>query len=155
MNRPPTRLTLTGANEAKSGRRALCVCASLVISLSLLPLFTLARGSFTEYSDVQHVLAFLADALPPDLNSSDPSTRQKAWPGWVARHDRDIRQRLLRGDEDTIANWLLFGTSFTRQPRVFLDGSTTTEVVRRQISQRTKDLLQLLASADRDERAVF
>lgn len=155
MNQRPSRHKLIGADEAQSGRRALCMGATLVISLSLLPWFTLARGSFTDYSDVQHVLAFLADILPPELKPSDPAARQKAWPDWLARHDRDIRKRLVRGDEDTIANWLLFGTSFTRQPRAFFDGPTTPEVLRRQIAQRTRDLISVLASADADERAVF
>jgi len=153
MSQRPTRLKLTG--EAQSGRRPLCVCLTLLISLFLLPLLTLARGSFTDYSDVQHVLAWLADTLPPELKSSDPSTQQKAWPDWVAGHDRDIRKRLVRGDEDTIANWLLFGTSFTLQPRAFFDAPATLEALRSRISQRTRDLISVLGSADPDERAAF
>jgi hypothetical protein len=40
---------------------------------------------------------------------------------WVERQDRAIRSRLQRGDEETIVNWLLFGTTFTKLPRVPLD----------------------------------
>jgi hypothetical protein len=155
MNRWPGRLRLSVADRAHSRRRALCIAATLVISFSLLPLWTRAQGAFTDYTDVQHVLDFLADILPPELKSADPATRQKAWPEWLVRHDRDIRTRLVRGDEDTIANWLLFGTSFTRQPKAVFDGSTTAEVLRRTIAQRTRDLISLLASADANERAVF
>ena len=45
---------------------------------------------------------------------------ETAWPGWIERHDRDIRARLEQGDEDTIVNWMLFGTSFTSRPRAVL-----------------------------------
>ena len=40
--------------------------------------------------------------------------------GWVERHDKEIRARLEQGDEDTIVNWMLFGTSFTARPRAVL-----------------------------------
>ena len=40
---------------------------------------------------------------------------------WVERQDRAIRSRLQRGDEETIVNWLLFGTTFTKLSRVPLD----------------------------------
>jgi hypothetical protein len=35
---------------------------------------------------------------------------------WVRRHDVDIRARVARGDEDSLVNLWLFGTSFTAQP---------------------------------------
>lgn len=38
---------------------------------------------------------------------------EAAWPDRIARHDREVRARLEQGDEDTIVNWMLFGTSFT------------------------------------------
>ena len=40
-----------------------------------------------------------------------------AWPRWIQNHDREIRSRLLRGEEDTLANFVLYGFSFTNQPR--------------------------------------
>jgi hypothetical protein len=109
-------------------------------------MFTLAGKSFTDYSDVQQVLAFLNDSR---------LARPKAWREWVTAHDRDIRKRLLRGDEDTVVNWLLFGTSFTQQPKVFLEVSATSDNLRRLISSRTKDLISALASPDTNERIAF
>jgi CheR methyltransferase, SAM binding domain len=111
-------------------------------------------SSFT-YTDVQQVLAFLTDNLPPELRSSDVSAQRKAWPEWVIGHDKDIRARLLRGDEDTVVNWLLFGTAFTRQPRVPFEVSAVPGDLPRLISKRTKDLISALGSADPDERIVF
>src|SRR5215471_13259816 len=112
-------------------------------------------SSFTSYNDIQQALTFLTDTLPPELKSSDLSARRKAWPEWVSRHDREIRGRLLRGDEDTIVNWLLFGTSFTRAPRALFDVSGTSNDLRRLISRRTKDLIAALRSAHPDERISF
>jgi hypothetical protein len=78
-----------------------CIGAILA-SLTWFSVLTSARNSFTDYKDVQQVLAFLTGTLPPELNSSDSSAQREAWANWVIGHDNDIRARLLRGDEDTI-----------------------------------------------------
>jgi CheR methyltransferase, SAM binding domain len=130
---------------------SLCLCAFVSLCFHS----GLARNSFTDYNDVQQVLASLADTLPPQLRSSDLSTRPRAWRDWVTAHDRDIRRRLSGGDEDTIVNWLLFGTSFTQESRVFFEVSATSDWLRRLISRRTKDLISVLASPDTNERAMF
>ena len=120
----------------------------------LLQFSALARGPFTDYTDVEHVLAFLTDALPPELKSSGTAARSKAWADWVAGHDRKIRERLVRGDEDTIINWLLFGTSFTSQPRPFIGALATPDVLRKWISQRSKDLIDEEASTGGVQRFI-
>ena len=155
MNERSPRPLLSGLRKTASTRGTVCIYATLAVCLFLLPFLTWARGAFTEYTDVRQVLTFLEEILPPELKTSDASARQKAWPDWVSGHDRDIRKRLVRGDEDSIANWLLFGTSFTRQPRAFFDTPATPDGLRRRISQRTQDLISALGSADTDERAVF
>jgi len=134
---------------------ALRVCVTTFALVVFLRLLTFAQGSLTEYTDVQRVLTSLADILPPELRSANASTSQKGWREWVIAHDRDIRKRLLRGDQDTLVNWLLFGTSFTSQPRAFFDPTETQDALRRRISLRTKDLISALASADMDERIIF
>jgi SAM-dependent methyltransferase len=89
---------------------------------------------------------------------------EAAWPAWIERRDREIRARLERGDEDTLVNWLLFGTSFTSRPRAVLgaveSGSAGDRelVLRRTIelvSARLDDLLKALAVPGNDERRVF
>jgi len=40
------------------------------------------------------------------------------WDNWVRSEDRDVRARINRGIEDSISNLLLYGTSFTRLPRM-------------------------------------
>jgi hypothetical protein len=106
----------------------------------------------------------LAGKLPPELNTLTPAQMATAWPVWIERHDRAIRARLEQGDEDTLVNWMLFGTSFTSRPRAVLgaveSGAAGDQelVVRRTIeliSARLHDLLEALASPGTDERRLF
>jgi hypothetical protein len=41
-----------------------------------------------------------------------------AWDAWVRAQDREVRARVERGVEDSISNLILYGTSFTRLPRL-------------------------------------
>lgn len=117
----------------------------------------LASGqhSFTTYDDVTPVLPFVADALPAALKSTDSAVQGKVWPDWIIAHDRDVRGRLLRGDEDTVVNWLLFGRSFTKEPRVLFDLPPASNDLTRVISRRTTDLIAALTSRHPDERSLF
>jgi len=70
------------------------------------------------YADAEPILNTLRqDLLPSDLRGKTATERASEWPGWVARRDAQIRERLTRGDEDSILNFLLFGTTFTTLPR--------------------------------------
>lgn len=71
--------------------------------------------SFTE---AQPVLQDFSDDLPPDLRGLTDAEARSRWPQYVHDHDSATRQRLLEGDEDSLVNLLLYGTSFTNQPRV-------------------------------------
>jgi hypothetical protein len=110
------------------------------------------------------MLAELAGQLPPELNQLTPAQIETAWPGWVERHDQQVRARLEQGDEDTIVNWMLFGTSFTSRPRAVLGAVESgtpgdRELVLRRtielISARLDDLLTALAAPGTDERRLF
>lgn len=112
------------------------------------------------YSEVRPILAELSGVLPGGLA---PADLERAWPDWIGRHDRDIRARLERGDEDTVVNWMLFGTSFTSRPRAVLgaveSGAADRDAVVRRtielISARLDDLLRALADPGTDERRLF
>jgi hypothetical protein len=89
---------------------------------------------------------------------------EAAWPRWIERRDREIRARLEQGDEDTIVNWMLFGTTFTSRPRAVLGAVESgaagdPELVLRRtmelISARLDDLLAALATPGNDERRLF
>src|SRR5262249_30345337 len=69
------------------------------------------------YAAARPILDAHRDALPADLKRLPPAGLERAWPGWVSRHNADIRARLARGDEDSIVNLWLYGTTFTTLPR--------------------------------------
>ena len=123
-----------------------------------------APARFVRYSDVRPILTELSGALPRGLDALGPAELERAWPDWIARHDHDIRSRLERGDEDTVVNWMLFGTSFTSRPRAVLGAVESGAagdrdlVVRRTIeliSGRLDDLVRALVDAGTDERRLF
>src|SRR5262245_17016193 len=70
------------------------------------------------FADGRPVLELLQPQLwPAELRGTTPVALESLWPDWVAREDAAIRARVQAGDEDSIVNFLLFGTSFTKQPR--------------------------------------
>ena len=123
-----------------------------------------APARYVRFAEAQPILTELAatGALPPEL--SNAAQREAAWPAWIERHDKEVRARLEQGDEDTIVNWLLFGTSFTTKPRAILgavesDNAADREVILRRavelIGARLDDLLKALANPGTDERRLF
>ena len=121
---------------------------------------------YIRYREAEPILSELAvkGALPPELGNVEGPRREAAWPAWIEQHDKDIRGRLEQGDEDTIVNWLLFGTSFTSRPRAILgavesDNAADRDVVLRRtvelIGARLDDLLKALATPRSDERRLF
>ena len=64
------------------------------------------------------VAALRPDLLPADLRGKSVDQLAMLWPRWVSMRDAEIRARLEDGDEDSIANLTLFGTSFTAERRI-------------------------------------
>ena len=68
-----------------------------------------------------------APEVPPELRNLGPADLPRAWNEWVRQRDLQIRGRLERGEEDSLANLLIYGTSFTKQPRLTSEFITTAE----------------------------
>ena len=91
--------------------------ASLVVSLQAQPAPAAAQ-LYIPYAAARAVLDTLRpELLPQELRTPTAEEREALWPSWVLRRDGEIRRRLERGDEDSIVTLLLFGVSFTTQPR--------------------------------------
>src|SRR5260370_34659232 len=95
----------------------------LVIACLLLLLIPAALAAqhpvvFISYRDAQPMLQAEAEILPQGLAGQTQDALARDWPGWIARQDTEIRTRLAQGDEDSLINFLVFGTSYTRQPRI-------------------------------------
>lgn len=118
----------------------------------LAALASLAASSrtFTPWATVKPILDSQRDHLPPDLQNADASK----WAFWSQREDKAIRARLQQGDLDSMVNLLLFGTSFTKQPRISVEGIT--EAMKSgTLRARVDDLTAGLAAPDGNERLVF
>jgi hypothetical protein len=109
------------------------------------------------YEDARLVVESVReDLLPADLRAAKPSDRAGLWPDWVARRDRAIRARLERGDRDSVVNFLLFGSSFTKQARASGDDLAALEEtpgrVTPVLAARLDDLARAVGSPGTNER---
>ena len=114
-----------------------------------------------QYVDARPIVETLrGDLLPTELRAMTPAERESAWPGWVSRHDSAIRARLERGDDDSVVNFLLFGTTFTKLARATerdlaqLAGhpGTAPDSI---IARRIEDLIAGIESPGTNERLQF
>ncbi|HJQ23173.1 MAG TPA: class I SAM-dependent methyltransferase [Blastocatellia bacterium] len=122
------------------------------------------RVSYLAYERARPILESLKADLPPELRDALTNNPATAWAEWAARRDRDIRARLNQGDEDSVVNFLLFGTSFTARPRITLadlaragQKADSDEAARafELIQARADDLVQAVASGADNERVLF
>jgi SAM-dependent methyltransferase len=122
----------------------------LVLAGMLAPSAPAAERVFAPYTSVKPVLEALGERVPSDLQNAGAAK----WNAWSRQLDRAIRARLDAGDRDTAVNLLLFGTSFTGQPRVALDDMV--EASRSGVLRaRLLDLLQGLRAPAGNERLMF
>ena len=110
--------------------------------------------TYIPFIDAKPILQSLReDLLPKEFAGQPAGALQAAWPGWVSRRDAEIRARLDQGDEDSLVNFLLFGVSFTKQPRITeRDMDDRLSRVAATVDGRIGDLVQAVAGAGRDER---
>jgi len=115
--------------------------AALAIAIGLLG----ADRAFIPYASVKSI-----PELPAELKDGGDS----AWLAWARHEDKAIRARLEQGDLDSMVNLLLLGTSFTRQPRIRMEGlaeASKSGVLR----ARVDDLVAALRDPGNNERLVF
>jgi hypothetical protein len=119
-----------------------------------------ARASIP-YDEVQPILEILRDELIPEaLRRLAPSAREAVWPAWAARRDQETRARVERGEEDSVANLLLFGGSFTTLPRLTSRhiaelGGPSSAGAARLVLGRIEDLAAAIAQPGADEHVRF
>jgi len=151
-----------------------CALSGLIIPtilvLSLYAQTPKRRALYLNYNEAQPVLEALDEILPADLKGKNSTELATLWPTWISRRDAEIRARLALGDEDSLLNLLLFGTSYTKQPRI-----TTTEIVEiaqaanhssanppvttstatKTLEARVDDLVRGLVTPGNNERLLF
>ena len=136
-------------------------CIPLILGLAILGLDYSAvlqgiaaevvfRATFTGWSVARPILDSERDSLPAELRSAD----EGRWNTWRQKEDRAIRARLRQGDLDSMINLLLYGTSFTRQPRISM--ATLSEASKNGVVQaRVNDLAAGLRDPADNERLIF
>jgi hypothetical protein len=109
-----------------------------------------ADRAFTSYASVKPVLDESSDRLPAELR--DPN--ETKWRAWSQREDKAIRARLRQGDLDSMVNLLLYGTSFTKQPRIKVENLTEASRAGT-LRSRVEDLVAGVRSPGDNERLSF
>jgi len=119
---------------------------------------------FLSYADVQAIPG--VDSLDA-LAGVSAAGRPAAWDAWVRKRAADVTARILRGEEDSLAYLLMFGTSYTKAPRMTRElleqagttppaggapGSGASPGLAQAFETRLTDLLRALASPGSDER---
>ena len=74
---------------------------------------TFGTVRFTTFSEAATVLRTLAALLPEELVHAVAAGDSSEFDQYVRRKDAQVRERLRGGDLDTLANLLLFGSSYT------------------------------------------
>ena len=116
-----------------------------VVLFTTLGLFAASRA-FSPFAEAKR------GPLPAELRNADDA----AWLAWCRREDQAIRARLKQGDLDSMVNLLLYGTSFTKQPRISMEGEGLTEASKAGILRaRVDDLVAGLARPGDNERLIF
>jgi SAM-dependent methyltransferase len=108
-------------------------------------------------AEARPVVAALGEHAPAELR--DPAADfERSWSEWMKQRDASIRSRLARGDEDSVVNLMLYGTSFTRQPRATPEAiatSGTDAKLADVMDGRLQDLVEAVESLQGDERVAF
>jgi hypothetical protein len=115
-----------------------------------LPVRAEDRTVFLSLPDARPVLESFAGERPGGLQGA--SLSPESWLAWETARDREIRSRLKRGDADSVINLVLFGTSFTAQPRVAGDSA---DVVGKLILARVHDMAMAVGRPGHNERLQF
>jgi hypothetical protein len=121
-------------------------CVSVAIFTASLLVTPSAQPQITYLTHAQAKPVFQA------LGEPLPSAAQ--WPEWIAAADRSTRARVAQGVEASIVNLLLFGTSFTSEPRVTTRQLKPAEI-NRAVGARLGDFERALAKPEANERLLL
>ena len=109
-------------------------------------------------AEARPVLAALGDSVPSGLRDLRGPDADARWSDWLKERDVDIRRRIATGDEDSVVNLMLYGTSFTRWPRATPAAVAASGLAARLedvMDGRVADLAAAVESPGTDERLRF
>jgi hypothetical protein len=133
-------------------RSAKVLCGLFVIAVAIAATASsfAAERAFPSFADIKSLLEAQREQLPADLKNAD----EAKWLAWCRREDKAIRARLEQGDLDSMVNLLLYGASFTSQPRIRME--TLTEASKAGVLRaRVDDLVAGLRNPGENERLLL
>jgi len=107
-----------------------------------------SRSEFIPFEAAKPVVAAFADSIPAELKPA-ASLDAARWSAWVQQADREVRDRLNTGEEDTLTNLLRFGVTFTQEYRIddeYLLRYGKSSLVDSFAQNRANDLVRSLAA---------
>jgi hypothetical protein len=117
---------------------------------------TAPKSEFISLAAAQPVLSGMSNSVPGDLKAVGRLDDAK-WSTWVQAKDREVRERLERGTDDTLTNLLRFGVTFTKEYRIddeYLVRYGESSLVNGFAENRANDLIHALASSHGSEGIV-
>jgi SAM-dependent methyltransferase len=108
-------------------------------------------------AEARRVVAALGESTPAELRHLSPDA-DRFWSDWMAQRDAAIRSRVARGDEDSVVNLMLYGTTFTHRPRATPDAiaASRPEMPLADVMEgRLQDLVKAVEAPAGDERVAF
>jgi SAM-dependent methyltransferase len=113
------------------------------------------RNRRTNFDALRVVYATIAILVVPWSSfAAERVLTPDADPAWARERDKAIRARLEQGDLESMVNFLLLGTSFTKQPRIHMESiaeASKAGVLR----ARVDDLVAGLRNPGGNERLIF
>ncbi|MFZ0661740.1 MAG: hypothetical protein WAM66_03540 [Acidobacteriaceae bacterium] len=113
-----------------------------------------SQPEFTSFEQAKVVLTKMPSAISPKIQDA------AQWSAWVRSEDGKIRHRLVRGEEDTLTNFLRSGVTFTSEPRISnreLLSYGQNAIVTARAGIRANDLIHAMSSEEavaRNERVA-
>jgi SAM-dependent methyltransferase len=135
-------------------RRRLLLVIVLMLAIAGFGLFAYRRAKQTR--EHRPIVSFatakpVLEANPGELPAALKEPNEGKWKSWAQHEDNVVRTRLEQGALDSMVNLLLFGTSFTTQPRVITMNDFGDPVVQ----ARVTDLAKALSNPGNNERIIF
>ncbi len=108
---------------------------------------------FLTFEEAREIVSAFASSGAPIGELPDAGS----WSHWIEACDRDIRERVNRGYEDSISNLILYGTTFTTRPRLESTNEAVTGegVLTAAGRERVGDFAAALARNPKGERLRF
>jgi hypothetical protein len=107
-----------------------------------------ANSEFISYDAAKPVVAAFSETIPAELKPANALDAAK-WSAWTKKADGEVRDRLNKGEEDTLTNLLRFGVTYTKEYRIddeYLLRYGNSSLVNSFAENRANDLIRSLAS---------